>query len=420
MVERGGSGCFRAILWAAAITFALVCAAVGFIYLSAFPHIPRYASPVSEAADVGARHAIVPYCALNPKDCTGHLRFYRAGAVLLYQDDGGLIALDPATGARLWETSGDFNRGLHPPHLIEFADHEYAYAASSGQVVDLDDGRIAFDQGMFAGPWYGDGRHDPRRVRGGLYRLPMSWRTFLVDLQTSDVAPYAGPGEASARPGDFMTPGWHGPIDQTDDGAFALWFWVGEQNAVVLFSRARQREVWRADVVDAPLSGWIDAAQNQVVANIRTGPRVAFDLTTGRPVAAPPEAAYVPQTPPPAHRAIEIIYEREKGLPEEWRDLDVAATEDLSVVAHYQMRRPPRGFRTRGSYFTEGGTEGGERRLRVTAGPGGPVLLEREMESGRTTTAGYDVAIALSPDGARVAVLPTDGVIRIYDVPTPR
>jgi hypothetical protein len=423
-VEPRKGGCLKTAAIIGGAIVALVLFFAVSLYNSVFPYIPRYASPVSPAADAGAIRIEVPYCAPNPGHCVGYLAFFRDGRVLLYLDPEGVIAFDPATGAELWRINGQFNTVSSRPYLTEFDDGAYLYAEFSGQIIDLDDGRLAFEGPMFETSFSHLPRYRPRRLRGGVYRVPFSRSTFLIDLETGRVAPYAAPEVGVETSGvlppefiDSTAPGWHGPLDQTDDGDLALWFLVGEENFVTLQSRSRRREVWRAAVPGAPHSGWIDRDHGVVVAGVYgLEDVVAFDLDNGRPAAAPPPDAA--ERPLSARlRAADIIYEHRGAEPDGWRDLESDATDDLSIVAHYQMQRPRGGFRTRGSYFGGSGTEGGARRLYVTSGPVGRVLLERPMESERTTTAGYDVAIAVAPDGARVAVLPTDGVVRVYHVP---
>lgn len=284
-------GCLRNTLIAlGAVVFSLLCLGY-FLYQAVFPHVPRFASPVSTAADSGAVRIAVPYCLPDPAECEGYLRFFREGRLLLYHDREGLSGFDPATGAQLWQTHGQFNDIADTPHLVETANGAYAFAEFSGQVVDLDDGRVALQGWMFRTASFAATRDLPTRVSGGLYRLPFADGVFLADLESGRIAPYAAPERGVENSGvlppkryDWLEPGWRGPIDQTDDGNLAVWFLLGPEHFVALYSRDRGAEVWRTKVPEAPLQAWID--NELVVVELRgSNDRIAFE---GALAARPP------------------------------------------------------------------------------------------------------------------------------------
>lgn len=324
------------------------------------------------------------------------------------------VAVDPETGSELWQASGAFEHDSER-FLVEFEGGAYAYAEYSGQIVDLDDGRVALrDCGWIGQP--------PQRTRSGLYRVECNRAVVLADLERGLIEPYASPNGGDVetpipRWESPFDPGWHGPIDQTDDGMLALWFFTGESNSVALRSRERG-EVWRVSVPHVPGSARIDAARRRVMVLVN-GEEVTYDIRDGRELSAGVISLENRDDAPDANEVRIYDYTPfSERLPGEWHDLDVRASEDSSVVARYQVQVPAGGLRLHQRWGKSASLEGGARRLIVARQADGRILLERAMESGRTATGGYRTDLALAPDGRRVAVLPTDGVLRMYEVPS--
>lgn len=406
------------LIGASVIVAATLC--VGAIVIFAaiqamFPDVPSYTSAVSPQADAGAARIVVPYCDPNPRICEGFVHFYRDGRLLIYHDYEGMVAIDPETGTQLWRVAGEF-RAISGLALTEFDGGAYAYAQSSGQIVDLTDGRIALQA---CDSIYGA----PQRMRGAIFRVECNRALVLADLQSGRIEPYASPrsdGVETEVPQSTTNyePGWYGPVDQNDDGTLALWFSDDANNYVALISR-NEGLLWRASLTYRPISGRIDTPRRRVLVRVN-GEELALAIRDGHELGA---EAIVPseEREDAANTGDATIYDyrpSSERLPGEWYDLEVSASEDYSVVARYQVQVPPGGLRRhRGGHWGSDSLEGGARRLIVTRHVDGTILLERPMEVGPTATAGHRASIALAANGRRLALLPTDGVLRIYEVP---
>lgn len=409
------------LLGAVALILA-VCAIVGVVLYQAFvPTDPRYASPVSQQAAEGALAIPVDFCAADRPHCEGHLQFVRGSALLLVRGVDHVSAHETATGRLLWALPEEELRTAQaPPDFIETHDGEYAFLFD-GQVVDLDEGRIAFRGDTYMGGPDSPLHERVRRVRPGVYRFPYYRGVYLVDLTAGRVLPYAhrdaGVSEALPERTDDAWAPYHGPVDQTDDGAFAVLLTAENEPhgpfILSVHSRDHARELWRTTLPESALGAevWIDGR----VVHVSFARRVrSYALRTGAFVAESDAA----EEPPSHHWRSDL-----RGdcvticRPGQWTEINSSASADRAVVALYEAQAPERGIRMHSGYFTGSSMEAGRRRLRVTRGVNGPTIFTRPMEEGRTTTRGYDTAVAVSNDNAKVAVLATDGVVRIYALP---